>query len=256
VLAGSAFDALVVEPHWLEITKHEVPVSGLPRELDGFTIAQLSDAHLRRIGPVEEAIARELRACDVHLLVLTGDIVDSRESLSVLREFADGLRRPGMSAVANLGNWEHWGQIAGPDLTAAYADSGATLLVNEHLRLRGGIHVFATDDATGGVPRLEMLNTAKGDARLLLTHSPELLDRVDATFNRFSLALAGHTHGGQLRLTSAVVPFMPGGSGRFVAGWYDVPVGRAYVSRGTGTSIAPARFTCRPELPIFTLRQG
>jgi predicted MPP superfamily phosphohydrolase len=35
-----------------------------------------------------------------------------------------------------------------------------------------------------------------------------------------------------------------------------VPLGRAYVSRGTGTSIAPARFACRPELPVFTLRRG
>jgi predicted MPP superfamily phosphohydrolase len=55
---------------------------------------------------------------------------------------------------------------------------------------------------------------------------------------------------------SAAVPFLPTGSGRFVAGWYDFRGGRAYVSRGTGTSIAPARFTCRPELPIYTLRQG
>jgi predicted MPP superfamily phosphohydrolase len=52
------------------------------------------------------------------------------------------------------------------------------------------------------------------------------------------------------------VPFRPPGSGRFVSGWYDVPIGRAYVSRGTGLSVVPARFGCRPELPVFTLRQG
>jgi predicted MPP superfamily phosphohydrolase len=112
LLAGSAFDALVIEPHWLDITTHDVPVPGLPRGLDGFTIAQVTDAHLQRIGPVEEAIARELRAHDVQLLVLTGDIVDSRDNLSVLRDFSNAVRRSGMAAVATLGNWEHWGGIS------------------------------------------------------------------------------------------------------------------------------------------------
>jgi predicted MPP superfamily phosphohydrolase len=129
-------------------------------------------------------------------------------------------------------------------------------LVNDHLTFPDGVQVLATDDATGGEPRLSALTTRRGDARLLLTHSPALLDGIDSALGRLSLALSGHTHGGQLRFTSAVVPFVPDGSGRFVGGWYDVPTGRAYVSRGTGTSIAPARFTCRPELPIFTLRQG
>ena len=71
-----------------------------------------------------------------------------------------------------------------------------------------------------------------------------------------ALNLAGHTHGGQVRFGAGLVPFVPPGSGRFVSGWYDTPAGRAYVSRGTGTSILPVRFTCRPELPVFRLRQG
>jgi hypothetical protein len=68
--------------------------------------------------------------------------------------------------------------------------------------------------------------------------------------------LAGHAHGGQIRLGSSLVPFLPPGSGRFVSGWYHLPMGAVYVSRGTGTSIVPARFACRPELPIYRLREA
>lgn len=49
---------------------------------------------------------------------------------------------------------------------------------------------------------------------------------------------------------------VPPGSGRFVSGPYETRVGPAYVSRGTGTSVVPARFLCRPELPVFRLVQG
>jgi predicted MPP superfamily phosphohydrolase len=89
------------------------------------------------------------------------------------------------------------------------------------------------------------MSSSRGDVRLLLTHSPELLDKAPVRDAGVALALAGHTHGGQVRLGSSAVPFVPQGSGRFVAGWYDLAGCRAYVSRGTGTSIVPARFTCR-----------
>jgi predicted MPP superfamily phosphohydrolase len=253
---GGALDAFVLEPNWLDVTEHEVPVPGLPRGLSGFTIAQVTDAHLQRIGRVEDAISQALRVHDVQLLVLTGDIIDSTGGLDTLREFCSGVRRQGMAAMATLGNWEHWGEVPLPTLRKAYADTNVKLLVNEATVLPDGLQVFATDDSTGGSASLDGLRHPQGDARLLLTHSPELLDRAPTRDAGIALALAGHTHGGQLRLGASAVPFLPVGSGRFVSGWYDVAGCAAYVARGTGTSIVPARFTCRPELPIFRLRQG
>ena len=49
---------------------------------------------------------------------------------------------------------------------------------------------------------------------------------------------------------------LPPGSGRFVAGWYDTRCGPLYVSRGTGTSVVPARLCARPELPLYTLERA
>jgi uncharacterized protein len=257
--AGScaAVDALAVEPSWLEVTRHDVPVPGLPRQLDGFGIAQITDAHLTSLGKVEEAIARVIRAEQVQLVALTGDIIDATRRLPLLEDFCSALRGDGRTLIATLGNWEHWGGILASDLRSAYARGGARLLVNEFQILSDGIQLCATDDDTGGTVELaDALRGSGADARILLTHSPGFLDAVPQQPAPLALILAGHTHGGQIRLGPGLVPFVPPGSGRFVAGWYDLPIGRVYVSRGTGTSILPARFTCRPELPIYRLRQG
>jgi predicted MPP superfamily phosphohydrolase len=253
----AAIDALVLEPNWLAITQHDVGVAGLPRHLDGFAIAHVTDAHLTGIGKVEATILKTIRDENVQVVALTGDIIDGASGLPILKEFCAALRGDGRTVVATLGNWEHWSGVPLNDLRSNYSDVGAQLLVNESQVLPEGVQLCATDDDTGGTVRLEpALAKAGADARLLLTHSPGFLDSIPSHAGRFALAMAGHTHGGQLRLGPSLVPFVPRGSGRFIAGWYDTPVGNVYVSRGTGTSIVPARFTCRPELPIYRLRQG
>lgn len=256
VAVGVALDAFLIEPRWLDVTFHEVPVVGLPRDYDGFTVAQITDAHLTQVGAIEESICRTLRQNEVQLVVLSGDMIDAPLWLDSLKEFCAGLRKSGTAIVAALGNWEHWGKVPFAELAEAYADLGITLLVNEGITVEGGIRVFVTDDATGGTPSVRKLYDDRAPATLLVTHSPAFLDSNSLMPGAFSLALAGHTHGGQIRLGPRAVPFLPQGCGRFLAGWYDTRGGRAHVSRGTGTGIVPARFTCRPEQSIFRLRQG
>ena len=252
---GAAINATAIEPNWLDVTLHEVGVDRLPSSLDGFTIAQVTDAHLHTLGRVETSIIEAVREHDVQLVALTGDLIDSTELLSVLTSFLHELGTTKAQVVASLGNWEHWGKIPTEDLTKTYREAGATLLVNESLDF-GGVQVFATDDSTGGRPEFSLEARRAAQPRVLLTHSPELLDLFPIDAGQMALSLAGHTHGGQVRLGRSLVPFRPPGSGRFIAGWYETAAGRAYVSRGTGTSILPLRFSCRPELPIFRLRQA
>lgn len=203
------------------------------------------------------AILREIRARDVSLVVLTGDVIDAVKYLPVTLEFCQHLQGNERTVLATLGNWEHWGQFPLEFLRQKYLDLKVNLLVNQSVLVDSAIFVAGTDDWTGGNVSIRdaLRDRANSPISLFLTHSPELLDRLPVSIGKFDLALAGHTHGGQGRL-GAVAPFRPPGSGRFISGWYDVPIARLYVSRGTGTSVIPARFACRPELPIFTLRQG
>jgi predicted MPP superfamily phosphohydrolase len=260
VTGAGALDAFFVEPSWLQVREHPVPIPGLPAAHEGRRVAHVTDAHLRSFGRVERAIVETVRSLDVQLVVLTGDIVDGAEGLGVLRELCSGLRAAGAQVVATLGNWEHWGGFSAAGLSAEYARVGARLLVDEAAVIEG-VTVVATDDGYAGAPRWDRTlssfsSLARSDGpRLLCTHSPAMFDLAPAEAPRCDLALAGHTHGGQLRV-GPWAPLVPPGSGRFVAGFYETRLGRAYVSRGTGTSIVPARFLCRPELPVFRLGRG
>lgn len=248
--AAAAIDAFAVEPAWLDVHRSSVLVESLPSALDGFTIAQITDAHLTTLGRVETAILAAIRSASPQLVVLTGDLVDSLDHANALAELCAELSRTGAQVVATLGNWEHWGQIDRAALRRIYQRSDTPLLVDQW-RESGGLSLYATDDSTGGSPGSIAPPPKSDRPRLLLTHSPAFVDDRPGIPD-FDLCLAGHTHGGQIT-AAGLAPITPPGSGRFVAGWYDTPAGRLYVSRGTGTSLVPARFMCRPELPMFEL---
>ena len=249
--AVALIDAMVVEPRWLDVATHDVRVDGLPSALDGLTIAQITDAHLTDLGSIEASILDAIRGAAPQLVVLTGDLIDHVDHGAALAELCAELRKTGATVVATLGNWEHWGRVPRQTLADLYTRSGATLLVDRWHRYDAGLSVYASDDSTGGTP--SGLREGPGtDVELLLTHSPAFVDQVAPRPDRFDLCLAGHTHGGQIT-AAGLAPWVPPGSGRFVAGWYETDLGPLYVSRGTGTSVVPARFVCRPELPIFRL---
>lgn len=256
-LAGAGLlDAFVLEPRWLEVTRHDVRVAGLPRSLEGLTLAQISDSHLKALGRVEQAIVAAVRSSGAALVLMTGDIIDAPGSVPLLGELCSALRGAGAEIVATLGNWEHWAGFVPAGLASEYRRFGATLLCDSTARV-AGVTVVGTDDGYAGSPRWErtlgeLHGLGSSTPVVLATHSPAMFDAAPREAPRFDLGLAGHTHGGQLGIGS-FKPLVPPGSGRFVAGWYETRLGPAFVSRGTGTSIVPARFMCRPELPLFRL---
>ncbi len=255
VPAVAALDAFAIEPRWLEITRHDVPVPGCPSSVEGLSIAQLTDVHLSSLGGLERSVIDALRAARPQIVVITGDAVDSPDKLPVLTQLVGELASSGARLFGLAGNWEHWGKISLGALAQTYKKAGGQLLVNESVSAHG-VSIAATDDGLAGRPDLPVVfSGARSEASVLLTHSPALLDTAATDSPRFALALAGHTHGGQGRI-GPFAPLLPPGSGRFVAGFYETKLGRAYVSRGLGTSVLPARFACRPELPIFRLVRG
>lgn len=124
----------------------------------------------------------------------------------------------------------------------------------------------------GGIPSLEhaLIGCEPLANHILLIHSPVFVEKAHeillgkessdsfvpaADLRSFDIryALAGHTHGGQVNLLG-MRPFLPQGSGRYVAGWYRDIKPSLYVSRGIGTSILPVRIGSVPEIPVFEYR--
>ncbi|MCR9159960.1 MAG: metallophosphoesterase [Nannocystaceae bacterium] len=249
VAGAAAVDAFGVEPRWLEVELISHAVEGLPASLQGLRIAQITDAHLTSLGRVEDRILESIVAAAPQVVALTGDMIDDEADTSVLAELCAALAGTGAKVVSTLGNWEHWGALDLAALREVYAKTHTTLLVDDWLEVEG-VSLYASDDSTAGSPAAIAAPGREGP-RVLLTHSPAFVDR-DHGEAAFDLCLSGHTHGGQIT-AAGLAPFTPPGSGDYVAGWYDTTIGPMYVSRGTGTSIVPARFTCRPELPIIEL---
>lgn len=250
----AALDTFLIEPSWLDVVEREIHVPRLPGSLEGFRIAHLSDLHLRQLGRIHDVVLAAIEKFNPQLVVLSGDSVETTSALGVLEDFCRSISTNGREVIATAGNWEHWGNIETSDLARTYARSGARLLGNESIMLKGGISTIATDDYCSGHDDLKaaLRNAPTGPARLFLTHAPGIFDKLPPDAPSFDLGLAGHTHGGQVRAFGAPL-WVPPGSGRFTSGMYETTKGRIYVSRGIGTSVVSARFTCRPELPFFRL---
>lgn len=254
---AAGVDALAVEPRWLTVSRNDVPVPGLPAAFNGYRIAQLSDLHLTSLGSLHEAVCREVASYDPQLVVISGDAVEAAEALGVLSTLCDRLAAPGRDVIATAGNWEHWGHVPTEALARAYSSTGARLLGNTSTRIASGPSIVAIDDFCSGHDDVAGALSAvvPAEVTLLVTHAPGIFDRLPATTPRFALGLAGHTHGGQVCALGKPV-WVPPGSGRFTEGFYETSFGPVYVSRGIGTSVLPARFTCRPELSLFRLVEG
>ncbi|OZC01981.1 metallophosphoesterase [Rubricoccus marinus] len=278
LLAGLVLWGTVIEPRFLlDEAEVEAEVPFLPPSWDGQTVALLSDFQVGMWGgnvamaqeAVETAIARGVSAA-----LFAGDFVYSPDSSEVDRAvgIVRAFQEAGIPFVAVLGNHDYslMDQSSEVDeatlsyLTAELRAAGATLLENEAVPLaRGGDTLWVAGIGSVWAEKSEPASAMAGvppeAARLVLMHNPESYRELRA--GEAPLALAGHTHGGQIRL-------IPGRSdswldivreGEVIAdGWALDSLGaagnRLYVTRGIGFSGAPVRINCRPELTLVTLR--
>ena len=253
----------LLEPNWIEITRHDVWFKTLPPEFDGLVVAHLSDLHIARYGFRERHLLTALAKAKPGLIVMTGDFITARGDLAAVQRFLKDLQPldTPFGVWAVLGNHEHTepaalGQEA---MRRFFNEANVALLVNDAGRIGRGVDTLTlvgVDDPYTGHDRL--WEALKGMQRtpfaILLSHSPEIFFKADLA--RFDLVLAGHTHGGQVRLPWVGPVWLPQGSESYEAGWFTGSSAKMFVSRGIGTSVLPIRFLCRPELPLITLKRG
>jgi uncharacterized protein len=121
----------------------------------------------------------------------------------------------------------------------------------------GSVWIAGVSDLMTGMPDAAAAVAAARDDDapvILMTHNPDIFPSVP---DRVALTLAGHTHGGQVKLPLLGTPVVPSRFGsRFAAG-HIVEGGRhLYVATGLGTSILPVRFRVPPTITILTLVSG
>lgn len=268
---------VAVEPRMiLDVREETAVVPGLPESWEGQRVVVLSDFQiglwLDNAGMVRRAVDEAIdRAPAVALVV--GDLVYDEADTATEVGTAVGLLQPlvdaGIPTVAVLGNHDYDAEAV-PLLVDELRSAGVRVLRNEALPLTAptgeapdatvwivgiGPHLPERDrpeEALAGVP--------DGAPRIVMMHNPATFDALPP--RSAPLAVAGHTHGGQLRL-----PFTPEWSylslvqpgSVHVDGWidgYGAEGNRLYVNRGIGMSVLPMRINAPPELTVFELRGG
>lgn len=239
-----------VEPNRIEVT--HTPIGQLQGE-KAIVIAQISDLHLQEVGTLERSVLQRVQEIQPDLLVLSGDVIDTPESLAQLDVFLTGLNAP--LKIAVLGNWEYWSGVDLKRLEQLYKDHGVELLVNASAQytIKGrALAVHGVDDYTAGKPRINSIAGKPSEVSVLLQHSPGFFQEDLSLLVKFTLCMSGHTHGGQMTLFGWPV-WTPRGSGEYVKGLYQTKTCPMYVSRGVGTSLLGFRVGARPEIAVFTL---
>ncbi|MBV9949963.1 MAG: metallophosphoesterase [Myxococcales bacterium] len=237
----------------------EIPVRipGLPRALDGYVIAQVSDIHA---GPyvgdreLDEGLAL-VRKAKPDLVVATGDLVDFDAAFApkLARKLADLAPPDGVAAI--LGNHDYYADSE--EVSAALEDAGVDLLVDEGRVLRpgdgGGFALLGVDDRWStrygrSGPRLEraLAMVPRELPRVLLSHQPVTVDRWPG---QVALQLSGHTHGGQINPGFRPADLFL----KYVAGSYAVGGTTLYVNSGFGTVGTPSRVGAPPEVTRVVL---
>jgi predicted MPP superfamily phosphohydrolase len=247
-----------VERRRLTALEVNIQVPGLPKDLDGIRIAQLSDIHMSSFLSVEDLAAAVDMANGFrpHLAVVTGDLI-TREGDPLdacLRE----LRR--LRAEAGLygcmGNHEIYAGCE--EYTAEQAERfGLRFLRGEaqtlrfgqaSLRLAGVDYQKMHSDYLVGARALQELDTFQ----VLLSHNPDVFET--AAGQGWDLTLAGHTHGGQVTVEylnqhlNVARFFTP-----YVYGHYEKEKSHLYVTRGIGTVGVPVRIGAAPEVALVRL---
>lgn len=261
VVAAAALGWMLYEAQWVELRERDLPVAGLPGELDGLTILHLSDFHLGTLSLNGRSLGKAIAWAaprEVDLVAITGDLVSSKRGERSLRAALQRLRaRHGIYAV--LGNHdvaETRDPFSRPADLSRLRTDGAHLLEHDSITFEaaGRAVQVAGVDPRRGDESLGPLADDSADLRILLLHFPDAVAGLRP--GDFHLVLAGHLHGGQICLPT------PRGKihlehlrAPFWEGVFELPVGTLHVSRGLGTSLVPFRLLARPEATILTLRK-
>lgn len=272
-----------IEPYTLNTENETATIPNLPFAWEGKQIGQLSDFQIGlrgdNRGTVRRSVAKMIEAKPVVALI-TGDFIyhpgeDIKPEIETVVEMVSPLVKAGIPTYAVLGNHDYGMSSKGATpklqeakyLVTALESAGIQVLKNESVKLQlpdsdetlylvGVGSLWAKRDKV----ELALRNVPPGSPRIVMMHNPDTFDKFPE--GSAPLAIAGHTHGGQIR-----IPGFPQWSwlnfvqkdGVYADGWakgFGEGGNKLYVNPGIGMSIAPIRLFCPPELTFFTLARN
>lgn len=274
--AGTLAYASLIERNLFTLRRFDVPV--LEPEAEPLRLLHVSDLHLTPGQQRKQRWVSNLAGLDPDLVVVTGDnmahpgaipgVLEAYEPLFGLpgafvfgsNDYTGPVWKNPFSYFNPDREYRHGVDLPYEELRSAFLNAGWIDLNNARASLKAGgrvIDMVGVDD-----PHIDRdaylpgTASATADVRIALAHAPEprVLDAFAA--DGFDLLLAGHTHGGQVRVPGVGALVTNCGLDRRMARGLHRWAGTSWlhVSAGIGTHpTAPVRFACRPEASLLTL---
>ncbi len=270
-----------IEPYVLNTETETAKIPNLPSSWQGKQIAQITDFQIGLWGDnratARRSIAKIVEARPAVALISGDFLYHPGKNIESEIETAVDIVRPlveaGIPTYAVLGNHDYGmsGKKAQPRikeaerLETALESAGIEVLENEAVKLQlsdsnESLYLVGVGSLWANRDNVDkaLSNIPNRSPRIIMMHNPDTFEQFPS--GSAPLAVAGHTHGGQVR-----VPGLPQWSWlRFTQkdkvyadGWaigFGEPTNRLYVNPGIGMSVAPIRLFCPPELTFFTLQ--
>ena len=252
LLIIATIDAFVIEPIWTETTTYTIQSDKIKQPL---LIAVIADLQTDQIGAYEKEVLQQVMDAKPDLILLPGDyiqIANGKERQKVSKHLRDYLKE--INFTAPLGVYAVRGNVEANNWTSIFQGLPIRCITaQQSIRLQEltitGLGLWESFDTRKRINRPQ-----KNQFHLVFGHGPDFaLGKVDA-----DLLVAGHTHGGQVRLPFFGPPITLSRVPRDWAAGHTLldKDKHLVVSRGIGTEGGPAprlRFLCRPELVFIEL---
>ena len=256
---------LIFEPNNIQIEKINIAIENLPESFNNTKIVHLTDFHSYGFNEREKRVLEILEDLNPDFVFITGDFIDHKtKDINSCQEFWQELGSKYQGKIFGItGNHEYWNNdIEIKDFKNLLEESGIVILSNENEKIfqdNEYIYLIGVDDPHTGNDNLEKAaaGTEENIPKILLAHSPDIVnDLENLEKENIDLILAGHTHGGQIKIPF-IKPFWTPtkNRGKYASGLFEISHSYLYVNRGIGTTALPIRFNCPPEITVIELRK-
>ncbi|MHB9005851.1 MAG: metallophosphoesterase [Limisphaerales bacterium] len=231
-----------VEPRWLTVKRLRLPGAGPATRLVHFT-----DLHHKGDTALLGRVVKTINDLAPEAVCFTGDLVEDARHLPEALEGLRGIQAPLFGVP---GNHDYWAGLDFDAVDRAFRATGGRWLLDEAVGISGGkVHLLGASCREAW-----SLEPKAGSRNVVLIHYPSWVQNLPPA--TADLILAGHSHGGQVRLPFIGPLVLPAGVDGYDLGRFTTPAGVLYVGAGIGWFYLNLRFRCRPEVTLIEMGSG
>ena len=268
-----AAEVIFIEPRCFRVRHQQLACR---RATGKLSVLHVSDFHFRARDAAKLRFVKHLAEREVDIVAITGDLIDETDGIGLCVE-AVAAFRPRLGMFAVLGGHDYYftrvrdiarqwllrvherhERVDTAALVRGLEEAGARVVTNERVELDHEgmkVDVIGVDDPRHGRPDLDAAFAgARADAlQLALVHEPSVVEELAERGP--DVVLAGHTHGGQVRLPGiGALVTQAKLHRRHAAGVFRRGRTWFHLNHGIGTGrYVPFRIFCRPEATVIEI---